>query len=188
MADGLLVGRNTVGLTVELAIRLLGVVVDDGRVGVTVGVAVRLLNLLAVLGVTGVGGVDVSLETFTVAGVALHDLLVLVESLNHLLLGNVVDEDARSKRRGNGSTELAVTGLQDSCGSGLEKLGIELVVVHGETDGGEETEDTLVVGIGHEATDVGKGSGVGHVDGDGMSVAEGSFGNELVKRRPAGGH
>lgn len=56
------------------------------------------LNLLlsrdVVHGVTGVGGIDVSLKTLTIAGVALHELLVLAEGSRELLLTNVIDECA----------------------------------------------------------------------------------------------
>ena len=89
----------------------LNVVVDDGLAGRVGGV---VLNL-AVSCETSVAGVDESLETLTLAGVGLHQLLVLLKSGVHLAGLNVVEEDARAERAGNSSTELAITGLENYC-------------------------------------------------------------------------
>lgn len=57
-------------------------------------------------------------------------------------------------------------------------------MIHGETCSGEEVEQALVLLVGQEAAGVGEGGRVGHVDGDGVTVAERCLGDKLVKRRP----
>lgn len=180
------VGRGGL-LGKSAAIELRRVVVHDAAVD-TVGVlavgAVGLLGRLLVHGVAGVGGINVRLDTLAVAGVALHNLLVLLERSDHVLVGYVVEEDARTEGRGDGGTELAVTGLEDGGGGLLKEVLVELVVVHGQTDLGEQVENALVVAVADLATDVGKGGGICHVDGNGVTVTEGSLGDELVERGP----
>lgn len=90
----------------------LDVVVDD-RLACRVGSVV--LELLVVLGVTSVAGIDKGLETLTLAGVGLHQLLVLLKSGVHLAGLNIVEEDTRAEGAGDSSTELAITGLKSYC-------------------------------------------------------------------------
>jgi hypothetical protein len=90
----------------------LDVVVND-RLGGRVGSVV--LDLVVVLGEASVAGIDESLKTLTLAGVGLHQLLVLLESGVHLAGLNIVEEDTRAERAGNSSTELAITGLRNHC-------------------------------------------------------------------------
>jgi len=98
-------GTQSVGLST-----VLGVVVDDRLAGDVLGLGLAL-NRLGVRGVTSVAGVDKGLESGTLARVRLHDLLVLTESLGHLLVADVVQELALTERSWNGSTELTVTSL-----------------------------------------------------------------------------
>jgi hypothetical protein len=162
------------------------VVVEDAGLELVGDAALDLLlGGLVVHGVAGVGGVDKGLKTLTVAGVSLHDLLVLAESSGELFLADVVDEGARAEGVRDGSAELAIAGLEDSLGGLVEDLLVELVVVHGKTAAGEKSVDTLHLLVGKETLDVGQGSGVGHVDGDGVSVAKRNLRGQLVERRPA---
>lgn len=109
------------------------------------------------------------------------------EGLAHLVVTHVVEEDALAHGAdGDGGAELAVARLEDGRRGLLEQGAVELWVVHGEAGAGEEGEDAAVVGVGEEATDVGEGGRVGHVDGDGVAVAEGGFGDEFVEGGPAG--
>jgi hypothetical protein len=101
--------------------------------------------------------------------------------LSHLLRGNVVKEDAGSERRWHSSTKLAVTSLQDSLGTLGEHFLSEVGVVHGQADLGEKTKDTLVVGVTDHTTEVGQGGGVGHVNGNGVSVTKRWVRDKLVK-------
>ena len=152
----------------------------DAVHGDMVGVGLAVLN-----GVSSVARVDESLETGTLARVGLHDLLVLIESSDHLVVADVVEEDTVTHGvDGDGSAELAITGLEDSGGGLLEERTIEIRVVHGETGAGEEVQETPVLLGGKKTADVSESGRVGHVDGDSMAVAERSLGNELVKRRP----
>jgi hypothetical protein len=161
------------------------VVVDDaGLELIRDGALDLLLGGLVVHGVAGVGGIDEGLKTLTVAGVSLHDLLVLAEGSGELFLADVIDEGARAKGARDGSAELAITGLEDGLGGLVEDILVELVVVHRQTAAGEESMDTLHLLVGEEALDVGQGGGVGHVNGDGVSVTKGNLGGQLVKRRP----
>jgi hypothetical protein len=57
-------------------------------------------------------------------------------------------------------------------------------VVHRETSAGEEVQETSVLLGRKKATNVGESGRVGHVNRDGMTVAEGSLRDKLVKRRP----
>jgi hypothetical protein len=163
------------------------IVEDAGLELIGDGALDLLLGGLVVHGVAGVGGVDKGLETLTVAGVSLHDLLVLAEGSGKLFLANVVDEGAGAEGVGDGSAELAIAGLEDGLGGLVEDLLVELVVVHGQATAGEEGVDTLHLLVGEKALDVGQGGGVGHVNGDGVSVTKGNLGGQLVKRRPAVG-
>ena len=92
---------------------ILSVVVDDRLAGDVLGLNI-LLGRLGVSGVSSVAGVDKGFKTGTLARVRLHDLLVLVESLDHLFVADIVQEDALAKRGRNGGTELAITCLR-SC-------------------------------------------------------------------------
>ena len=163
------------------------VVEDTGLELIRDGALDLLLGGLVVHGVAGVGGVDEGLKTLAVAGISLHDLLVLAESSGELFLANVVDEGARAERVGDGSAKLAIAGLEDGLGGLVEDLLVELVVIHGQTAAGEESVDTLHLLVGEKTLDVGQGGGVGHVNGDGVSVTKGNLGGQLVKRRPAVG-
>ena len=87
-----------------------GIIVDDRLAGNVLGLHTRL-GSLGVPGVSSVAGVDKGLETSTLTRVRLHDLLVLVESLGHLLVADIVQKDALAKRGRDGGTELAVTSL-----------------------------------------------------------------------------
>jgi len=79
-------------------------------------------------------------------------------------------------------TQEAVAHLEDGgCGFGEDFL-VELVVVHGEAGAGEELEDAAVLDVAEEPALVGERRGVGHVDGDGVAVAEGRLWDELVER------
>lgn len=88
------------------------IIVDDGLASLV------LLHLtfdgLGIDGVTGITGVDAGLDTSTLAGVRLHDLLVLAEGLSHLLVRNVVEEDTLAERAWYCGTELAITSLDGS--------------------------------------------------------------------------
>lgn len=95
---------HTVGLFNSVG-SVLGIVVDNAlrgsvgvAVGLTIGVAVGVLSSDTVHGVACIGGVDESLEAFTISGVVLHHLLVLSQSGVHLIHRDVVEKDARSKR------------------------------------------------------------------------------------------
>lgn len=109
-----------------------------------------------------------------------------VESLDHLVVVNVVEEDAVAYGAdGDGGAEHAVSGLENGSGRALEQRAVELWVVHGETGAREEVQETLVVGVREMAAGVGESGGEGHVDGDGMPVTKGCLGNKLMKRRPS---
>ena len=163
------------------------VVEDTGLELIRDGALDLLLGGLVVHGVAGVGGVDEGLKTLAIAGVSLHDLLVLAESSGEHFPANVVDEGARAERVGDGSAKLAIAGLEDGLGGLVEDLLVEVVVVHGQTATGEESVETLHLLVGEKTLDVGQGGGVGHVNGDGVSVTKGNLGGQLVKRRPAVG-
>jgi hypothetical protein len=159
------------------------IVVDDASLELVREVGLELLlGRLVVHGVASIGSVDESLKTLAVAGVALHELLVLAQSGGELFLADVVDERAGAERVGNGSAKLAITGLEDGLGGLLEDVLVEVVVVHGQTATGEESVDALHLLLGEQAVDVGQGGGVGHVDGDGVSVTKGNGRCELVER------
>jgi hypothetical protein len=97
-------------LLVESVDTVLDIVVDDG-----LGGRVDSIGLDGtVAGEASVAGVDESLETLTLAGVRLHDLLVLLKSGVHLAGLNIVEEDAGAEGAGNSSTELAITGLEET--------------------------------------------------------------------------
>lgn len=70
---------------------ILNIVVNDGLAG-RVGSVV--LDLLVVTGVSSIGGIDVGLESLTLARVGLHNFLVLLQSSVHLACLDVVKEDA----------------------------------------------------------------------------------------------
>jgi hypothetical protein len=162
------------------------VVVDDASLKLVREVGLELLlSRLVVHGVAGVGSIDESLKTLTVARVALHELLVLAQSSGELLLADVVDERAGAEGVGDSSAELAVAGLEDGLGGLLEDVLVEVVVVHGQTTTGEESVDALHLLLGEQAVNVGQGRRVGHVDGDGVTVTEGNGRGKLVKRRPS---
>lgn len=144
------------------------------------------LDGLAVDGVTGVAGVDVRVETLPVAGVRLDVLLVRLQGGKHVLVADIVEENALAHGAdGDGGAELAIAGLEDGGGGAGEEGTVKLRVVHGQARAGEETEEAGVIGLGEVAADVGEGGRVGHVDGNGVAVAEGSLGDEFVERRPA---
>lgn len=108
------------------------------------------------------------------------------ERLAHLGMGHVVEEDAAPERGdGDGGAELAVAGLEDGGGGLLEHGRVEGGVVHGETGAGEEPEEAGVVRRGEEAAEVCEGGGVGHVDGDGVAVAERGVWDEFVEGGPS---
>jgi hypothetical protein len=173
---------EVVGAETTVLVASGNIVVDDASLELVGEVGLELLlSRLVVHGVAGVGSVDESLKTLAVAGVGLHELLVLAESSGKLLLANVVDERAGAERVGNGSAKLAIAGLEDGLGGLLEDVLVEVVVVHGQTATREESVNALHLLLGKQAVDVGQGRGVGHVDGDGVTVTEGNGRGELVK-------
>lgn len=107
-----------------------------------------------------------------VTGVLVGDeLLVGLEDLGELLVGDVVQEGALSELAvGNGQPLLSVSGLLDGSGGEAQELGVELGVVDGESDLGGEGEPLVTHGVGEHASGVGEGDRVGHVDHDGVSV------------------
>ena len=129
---------------------------------------------------TEIAGIDVGL--FTLAGtVSLLDKL-LVGSQDRLELGNldIVEEDAFTKVSiGDGETLLAITGLLDGFGSDGNKLLVERWVIDGKSDRGDELEPLVSLGIVEDASGVGEGDRVGHVDHDGVTVSQGDTGSEL---------
>jgi hypothetical protein len=177
---------EVVGTEAAVLVASGNIVVDDASLELLRKVSLELLlSRLVVHGVAGVGSVDESLKTFTVARVALHELLVLAQSGGELLLADVVDERAGAKGVGDSGAELAVAGLEDGLGGFVEDVLVEVVVVHGQTATGEESVDALHLLVGKQAMDVGQGGGVGHVDGDGVTVTERNLGGKLVERGPA---
>jgi hypothetical protein len=58
-------------------------------------------------------------------------------------------------------------------------------MVHREARAGEEAQEAGVVRGREEAAEVGECGRVGHVDGDGVAVAEGRVGDQLVEGGPA---
>lgn len=87
----------------------LDIVVDQGLAGDVLDL--DALSGLGVDGVASVAGVDESLNTGTLARVVLHLGLVLAKGGVHLLGVDIVQEDARSERSRDSSTELTVTSL-----------------------------------------------------------------------------
>jgi hypothetical protein len=75
--------------------------------------------------------------------------------------------------------------LKNSLGGLVKDVLSEVVVIHGEADTREEVEKSLVLLIAEDASHVGKSGGVGHIDGDGVTVTKRWVGDQLVKRRPA---
>jgi len=108
--SSLLVLRSTVDGSAVAQARL-DVVVDQRLAGNVLGWGA--LSYLVVGGVPSVAGVNKGLKTGTLTWVGLHDLLVLAEAFCHLLVLNVVDEDAGSERSWDGGTKLSVAGLID---------------------------------------------------------------------------
>lgn len=133
-----------------------------------------------------VAGVHVGVDARAGPGELGHEALVDLEGLAHLLVGDVVEEDAVAHGAdGDGGAELAVAGPEDGRGGLLEDGRVELGVVHGEARAGEEAQEAGVIRAGEEAAEVGEGGRVGHVDGDGVAVAEGRVGDEFVEGGPA---
>lgn len=163
----------------------LGVIVENGVLDRAVDAVYAILDRLVVDGVASVGSVDKGLETGALARVALQNLLVLAEGGGHLVIADVVQEDAGAERVGHSSAKLAVACLENGGGGLLENVFVKLWVVHAEAGTGEEVKNALVLGIAEEAAHVGEGGTVGHVDGDGMTVAKRDLGNQLVHRGPA---
>lgn len=96
------------GLAVNVG-AISSVIVDDRLGRLVLG---RLaLDRLGVDGVTSVTGVDSGLETCTLARERLHELLVLAESLVHLVGRDIVKEDTAANGAGDGCAKLAITGL-----------------------------------------------------------------------------
>lgn len=75
--------------------------------------------------------------------------------------------------------------LENGLGGLVEHVLVELLVVHGQSGTRKEVENALVLLVVEEATYVGKGRRVGHVDGDGVSVAKRNIWCQLVKRGPS---
>jgi hypothetical protein len=104
---------------------------------------IAILNGGTVHGVASVAAVNESFKTSALARVRLHDLLMLLKSSNHLVVADVVQEDAVTHRvDGNSSAKLAIASLEDSSGGLLKKRSIKLGMVHGETSSGEEVQET----------------------------------------------
>jgi len=77
------------------------------------------------------------------------------------------------------------TYLQDSLGGLLEDVLGEVWVVHRKAGTGEETQQTLVLGLVDVASRVGEGGRITHVNGDGVTVTKRWVWDQLVERRPA---
>jgi len=170
----------TVGLAVG------GIVVDDGLLQclVHVSIAVLLLDRLLVDGVASVGSVNERLETETLAWVLFDHSFVLAEDLCQLFVLNVVHECARAQWVGHGQSELAITRLENGLGGLLKDLLVEVLVVDGQTDTREEVEQSAVLLVAEQATVVGQGGGVCHVNGDGVAVAKRNLWDQFVEWRP----
>ena len=191
------IGLTDITFDVAIAVRLLGMSVRVDAITVdslAVDMTVRSIHLsglsgreagglglsLVVLRVTRVAGIDVGLETSTLARVVLHQGLVTTKSFVELGIGVVVDEGAGANGVGHGGTMLAVSRLEDGGGAAVEDLLVEELVIHGETGSGEEVQDTAVLFVGDEPAAVGESGGEGHVDGDGVTVTKRRLGDKLV--------
>lgn len=141
----------------DILIGVLSVIVDDHLGGGAVKVVLLILDRVTVKGVTGVGRVNEGLETETLAREVLDDLLVLPQGLGEVLVADVVKEDTGSERRGDRSTKHTISGLEDSFGALGKDLLVEILVVNGQTNAGEEVEDTHVLLVAQQTTLIGKG-------------------------------
>lgn len=180
-----------------------GIIIDDRLVcDVVFHTVGLLLGRLGVFGVASVAGIDVGLNTGTLPWIGLHHLLVLTECRVHLVHRDVVEENTLAERAWDSGPELAVTGLsgsavihsiyhaigshlEDGLGTLVKDLLVELWVIHGQTGAREKVEVPLEFLLAEQTPDVGKGGRVGHVNGDGVAVAEWCLGHQLVQRRPS---
>lgn len=96
-------------------------------------------------------------------------------NLVKLCLALTVQENALSERARNSRSQLSVSCLEDRLGALVENFFVELVVIHREASSREQVQESLVIPIRQVSSHVGKRSGVGHVDRDGMAMAERHF-------------
>ena len=148
----------------------------------TVGLVLLLQELLWVL--AEVSSVDVGLDTSSVSWELLADLLVGLQCCVELFHGCIVNEVRGSDGLGDNKALLAVSGLEDSLGTGLEEVLVEKLVVHGKTNSAEEPEDLVSLSLGDVAAGPGQSGGVGHIDRDGVSVTKRNVGLQLESWRP----
>ena len=85
---------------------------------------------------------------------------------------------------GNGESLLAVSSLLDGLGSGSDELLVKEVVVHGETNGGDEGEPLVTLLVVDQTSRVSEGDRVCHVNGDGVTVSERDSGSQFESWGP----
>lgn len=173
-----------------------GLALSGGRLAsVAVGISLGLG--------TQVTGIDVGLLALTGAVSGLDELLVRLQDSTELVDGDVVEEDAFAELAvWDGKSLLAISGFPgshqrklevdsselghslDSLGSNADELVVKRLVVHGQTNGRDQTEPLVSLGIVEDASGVSQGDRVGHVDGDGMTVSQGYSWGQLEGWRP----
>jgi hypothetical protein len=142
-----------------------------------------LLDRLAMHSVPGVARIDVRINTLPSAWEVGHNAFVLHQSGAHFIVRDVVEEDALAQGSdGHGGAKFAVAGSQNGGSGFLEEGPVKGRVVHGQTCAGKETQEAGVVLGREEAADVGESCREGHVDGDGVAVAQRGIWDQLVQR------
>ncbi len=183
-------GRNVVSggdwviVTVNQRLALLQHSLGGGNLGaVAIGHSVLLCSLVIV---TGVAGINISVQTCSVSGILLHDLLVAPESGVHLFLADVVQEYALAYgRTWHGGAKKSISGHENRRGGLLEHVLVEELVVHAEASTGEEIQEAAVLLVAKNATRVCQSGRERHVDAGCMPVAKWFLRNELMKWRPS---
>jgi hypothetical protein len=138
-----------------------------------------------IFGVARVAGVHIRLQTLTVSGILLHELLVPSQRCVEFIRLDIVKEYAGTDRMRYGGAELPISGLEDRCRTFVKNLLIKKVVVHGQACAREEVQDPTMFGVTDQPSVVGQCGGVSHVNGYGMAMSQGRLGQKLMHRRPA---
>lgn len=98
-----------------------------------------------------------------------------------LCLVLTVQEYALAERARNSRSQLSISCLEDRLGALVENFFVELVVIHREASSREQVQESLVVAVRQVSSHVGKRSGIGHVDRDGMAMAKWHFRHQLME-------
>lgn len=120
-----------ISMTIRLAIHIIVLHVIIENVDPLQSLAdTSRLDARAVVSVSGVRGINECLQAQSISSIGLANLLVLSQRLVHLLCGDVVQEDAVTKRAWDRGAELSIAGLQNRSSGFVENFFIEIFVIH----------------------------------------------------------